>query len=333
MRRTAIRVSTCFLLASAGPSCRSAQESLEPGAILLQVSLVPGTSTPEELRVTVFDESGPLWRDARVPAEGPLRPESAERLGSVLIHPGEAPGVLRVHVRALVAGARVAGGLLSVPPGERGVFAVALDPTLPADDDGDGVPDAIDDCQGHANPNQGGCPGDLPDAGVDAGSTDAADAGQDAAPCPLAEGCNKPNGVSCQDAAACASGFCADGVCCGAACDGRCRSCNQPGADGVCMGYGAGSDPEGECNGGATCNGAGACGAPPPPASKSNGELCGGAGECLSGFCKDGVCCNSACTDVCKSCSSGTCSSVTRGTDAPECIAPMHCNPAGRCVD
>ena len=40
----------------------------------------------------------------------------------------------------------------------RGTFDLVLDPSLPPDDDGDGVPDPIDDCPAIANPVQGGCP-------------------------------------------------------------------------------------------------------------------------------------------------------------------------------
>jgi len=81
-----------------------------------------------------------------------------------------------------------------------------------------------------------------------------------------------------------------------------------------------------------TCNGAGACGKAPPPTSKANGELCGAAGECMSGFCTDGVCCNSACNAPCQSCSTGACQAVKSGQDVPECVSPKTCNSHGSCV-
>jgi hypothetical protein len=137
-------------------------------------------------------------------------------------------------------------------------------------------------------------------------------------------------GSPCSQNEACASGSCADGVCCTNPCLGPCRSCSQPNADGVCQAYLAGYDPEGEC-GGATCNGAGACGTGPPP-GRSNGELCTSPGQCLSGFCTDGVCCNSACKDPCQSCGSGACQTIHHADDIPECTGGMTCNNKGKCV-
>jgi hypothetical protein len=47
---------------------------------------------------------------------------------------------------------------------------------------------------------------------------------------------------------------------------------------------------------------------------------------------KDGVCCNSACTDACNSCGTGTCTAVKNNFDDPECVIPMYCNSKGKCV-
>jgi hypothetical protein len=208
---------------------------------------------------------------------------------------------------------------------------------LPGDGDGDGVPDDIDDCAAAANPAQGGCAlgsdggagGSGGGTGADDGGTDDAAAADDGGACDGA--CGRPAGAACGLDADCVSGFCADGVCCETACLGPCRSCNQPSADGVCQPYRVGTDPEREC-GDSTCNGAGACGAPAAPTDKPNGSVCGGAGECASGFCTDGVCCPVACTDPCFSCGTGTCAAVTNRSDAPQCVSPMTCNAKGRCV-
>ena len=35
---------------------------------------------------------------------------------------------------------------------------------------------------------------------------------------------------------------------------------------------------------------------------KPNGDPCGGANECQSDFCTDGVCCESACVGSCETC-------------------------------
>jgi hypothetical protein len=42
-----------------------------------------------------------------------------------------------------------------------------------------------------------------------------------------------------------------------------------------------------------------------PPTDLPNGARCGSRGECKSGFCVDGVCCNEACDDGCSSCTAG----------------------------
>jgi hypothetical protein len=334
----------------------------EPGAVLLQLTAPVGTPEPDELRVWIYDDGGVLWSDVRVPGDGALRPEAADRLGTILVQPGDAQGALRMHVRGLAAGARVSDALLVIAPADRGrgKFDLALDVAVPADADGDDVPDLIDDCPTAADPAQTGCPdaattGDAgADGPVDAGGDDAApdgpapgDAGgsdasdasagsdaMDAAPsCDATGACDRPLGATCSANSECASGYCVDGVCCSNACLGPCRSCNQPNLNGTCQGYSSGSDPEFECTAGTTCNGAGACGPSSPPGNKSNGTICGAASECSSGFCKDGVCCNSACTTACQTCSTGTCKSVTRMADPPECGYPMTCNAGGKCTN
>lgn len=340
--------------ATAATGCGK-NSQLEPGAVLLDVSVDPGVTTPDELRVFVYDDTGALWNDARVPAAGALAPETATHLGTVLIQPGATQGKLRVHVRGFVASARVGDGTLSIPAATRGPFELRLDAALPRDDDGDEVPDAIDDCPGVSNPEQRACPGTSDggdaggrdDAGGDAAMSDgrdtpvsdggegrdapASDGGVDGINCDAARACNRSIGAACTDGMQCASSFCVDGVCCGNACVGPCRSCNQPNNDGTCQPYGQGTDPGAECTGGATCNGAGACGAP-TGGLEPNGQLCGAATDCASGFCKDGVCCNNACDGDCRTCETGTCSDVKRKPDPPECAGTMTCNPTGKCV-
>jgi hypothetical protein len=81
------------------------------------------------------------------------------------------------------------------------------------------------------------------------------------------------------------------------------------------------------------------------PAKKPNGIDCGGATECASGLCVDGVCCNAACTGTCSSCnlpgSEGTCKVAPAGTDPRnQCAQDMpascgrngQCNGAGACA-
>ena len=171
--------------------------------------------------------------------------------------------------------------------------------------------------------------GDASDART--GTTDAGASDGGAGGCDGAGACGKAQGATCTRNTDCASGACADGVCCTNACTGPCRSCNQPSATGVCQPYAMGTDPETNCTNGATCNGAGACGNPPPP-SKGNGQTCGGVTECRSGFCKDGVCCDTACTGQCLNCATGTCKAVTKAPDPPECSGFLSCNSKGYCI-
>jgi hypothetical protein len=169
------------------------------------------------------------------------------------------------------------------------------------------------------------------DATTNAGSAVDAIDGDDGASCIDGGVCNLPQGALCALNTDCASGFCADGVCCTNACTGPCRSCNQPSATGICQGYPSGTDPEVECGSGATCNGVGACGTVSPP-NLANGQLCSSGTQCLSGFCTDGVCCGTACSSPCQACGTGTCLTVKKTDDPPECTGTMTCNPHGTCV-
>jgi hypothetical protein len=90
---------------------------------------------------------------------------------------------------------------------------------------------------------------------------------------------------------------------------------------------------------------------PPPvdtPALGVNGQACGASSGCQSGFCADGVCCESACPGACNACrasktgqADGTCRPVTVGTDPDEeceldamnlCGRTGMCNGAGACA-
>ncbi len=195
---------------------------------------------------------------------------------------------------------------------------------LPHDTASDAVADARADTAAVADVSvklDTGVDGDAAVDAIDAGSATCVDGGV----------CNLPQGALCAASTDCASGFCADGVCCTNACAGPCRSCNQPSATGICQGYPSGTDPEIECQSGATCNGVGACGTAAPP-NLANGQLCGSGTQCLSGFCTDGVCCDTACTSPCQACGTGTCLVVKKTDDPPECTGTMTCNPHGACV-
>jgi hypothetical protein len=123
------------------------------------------------------------------------------------------------------------------------------------------------------------------------------------------------NGEGCTAAFAssCESGFCVDGVCCeAAACTGACKSCNVPGSEGTCVLAKAGTEVPGSCESGEACDGNGNC-------MSGNGQRCTTASPCASGFCVDGVCCDSACDATCVACNQtgqvGHCAPFAAGTD------------------
>ena len=81
-------------------------------------------------------------------------------------------------------------------------------------------------------------------------------------------------------------------------------------------------------------------------ATKKNGDSCACASDCQSGFCVDGVCCNTACTDTCLSCdtqgSPGVCTFVPAGgaprqetdcraSDVSTCGLDGTCDGSGAC--
>ncbi|NUP06334.1 MAG: PEGA domain-containing protein [Polyangiaceae bacterium] len=122
----------------------------------------------------------------------------------------------------------------------------------------------------------------------------------------------------CTFGADCASGFCADGVCCNEACDGSCDGCTAArkgsGADGVCGDVPPELDPDDAC-------------------VLSEGAPCEGNDQCATGFCVDGVCCQSACTQQCEACdkegSVGVCVPVTGAPhgDRPACAEEAPADP------
>ena len=145
------------------------------------------------------------------------------------------------------------------------------------------------------------------------------------------------NGEGCTAATAstCASGFCVEGVCCAvASCSGACQSCAVAGHEGTCLQAAAGTEVPGSCADGQACDGSGSC-------KSKNGVVCSSATACASGFCVDGVCCESACDGRCVSCNqaarAGKCSGYAAGSDPendcgrgqPPCRST--CNGAGAC--
>jgi len=157
----------------------------------------------------------------------------------------------------------------------------------------------------------------------------------------------KSNGTTCANAVECQSGNCVDGYCCNSSCGNACDACNvapnfgtcSPVADGgsgspSCAPYlcdGASLSCPSSCATNADCATGNYCSSGNQcVAKKTNGQTCGNAGECQSGFCVNGYCCNSACSSSCDACNVtgnlGTCTVNSAGsTGAPSC-APYVCN-------
>ena len=134
------------------------------------------------------------------------------------------------------------------------------------------------------------------------------------------------------------------------------RLCNGTGTCGTVTGTTCGGNlicgTNGQCK--ATCGSSADCVAPNlcntttgTCGLKGSGATCGGATECASGFCQQGVCCASACAGTCQSCalggtSLGTCTNVPIGqapnpatqcatTTASTCGTNGFCDGTGKC--
>ena len=144
-----------------------------------------------------------------------------------------------------------------------------------------------------------------------------------------------PYGTVCTTAVGCSSGHCVDGYCCDSTCTGTCKSCGVTGDLGKCSNIPGGqvdTYPAGTCAGTQACDGKGVC-------RKANGQACASPGECGSGHCMDAVCCDSSCTETCKSCalsgSPGTCTNVPATQPdvnaAVTCAGIQACDGKGVC--
>jgi len=119
-------------------------------------------------------------------------------------------------------------------------------------------------------------------------------------------------GSPCSSDYQCNSGYCTDGVCCSSDCTGECLACNIAGH----VGY---------CTEDRVCSGA------------PLGTPCASPSECLSGRCVDSVCCESACTGRCRSCTAaGMCEPDPTEDECTltgdPCATDAQCR-TGFCVD
>ncbi len=151
--------------------------------------------------------------------------------------------------------------------------------------------------------------------------------------------CKGLNSVTCTVPTDCLSGYCVDGYCCNNICSQLCKACSgvlTGGSNGSCLSILNGTDPQNECPNG-NCNGSGTCSG--GGGNQANGTVCIAAGQCSSGFCIDGVCCGTACTETCKTCNRsgfvGSCQDVPNtqfdSNGAVLCTMPNFCDGAGVC--
>ncbi len=132
----------------------------------------------------------------------------------------------------------------------------------------------------------------------------------------------------------CDSGYCVDNACCDSAGNIPCLSCAN--AEGLSNSYvPAGAEDSNStptCVAPFACDGAGHC-------KLGNGGDCSTGDECGSGFCVDGICCESACDEPCMLCAGGggTCTYFVSagGEDLeadPPCVGNSACDGNGICL-
>lgn len=145
--------------------------------------------------------------------------------------------------------------------------------------------------------------------------------------------------ATCTSSSQCPSGPCVDGYCCDSACNSGCGRCNLPGWEGTCRPIEAGTPGSPSCSP-YLCSGTstacrsscdsdshcisthfcelGLCKAKPSTGAP-NGSPCAIGGDCQSGHCVDGICCDRACSGLCESCDNGSCSFFPEGQPQAGC--------------
>ena len=70
----------------------------------------------------------------------------------------------------------------------------------------------------------------------------------------------------------------------------------------------------------------------PPPSCYADGTACSSPSQCCSGYCVNGVCCNTDCAAVCKTCDgSGNCVNVSECENCYGCTGSCHWCHSGAC--
>jgi hypothetical protein len=309
------------VLALAATGCKSA-----PATVLLHIRADATLTSLDELQLNVIGTGGFLVNQQRVPAQG-----AAALPGDLVLYPRDL-GALRIGVRALLAATPVGEGAVKVQPrsGAQVEATVTLQGGLLPDTDGDGVPDAIDNCPVQANPDQGPCPAadGGADARADAGLDGRADGRPDARRDSRADlgidlriTCTSDS--QCDDKSPCTADSCSAGQCKHQAINEG-QTCDDGNACTTST-----SCKSGVCGGGVATS----CPVAPDPCSP---YVCDPAKGCAIQPLANGVGCDDGhyCTTP-DSCTSGKCGGPARNcaAAAPACKQAAGCDEtAGQCI-
>ena len=161
-QRTEVRaISRAVVLALAGSFVAGCGASAVPTSLFLSIETAPTEAPPDELRISIYGERGVLFLDERLPATGALVPTGPGKMGTVAAYlPVDARRV-RIDIRGLAGGTIRLRALeqAEVTPDRQRAVTLTLTADLPADGDGDSVPDPIDNCPRNPNPEQGDADG------------------------------------------------------------------------------------------------------------------------------------------------------------------------------
>ncbi|MCA9668249.1 MAG: thrombospondin type 3 repeat-containing protein, partial [Myxococcales bacterium] len=188
-----------------------------PTSILLTISAESGVGEIDGIALDIFDDAGIAVSAHRVAADAGA---SISLPATIVLYPPR-PGMLRLRALGSQQGTPRGEGVLQIVAraGEQVEATLALQIGRLADRDGDGVPDAVDNCPDVPNPRQRPCAGEAgSEGGADAdaaadGPRDSGDAGDatadgvapdttgdattDLPPCACPLGC-KPASASCR---------------------------------------------------------------------------------------------------------------------------------------
>jgi MYXO-CTERM domain-containing protein len=163
----------------------------------------------------------------------------------------------------------------------------------------------------------------------------------------------KAAGLGCVGSNECLDNACLAAVCCDALCNGACEACGIDGHCALISGQGSAACGGYKCDGATAscptsclddnnCLASHYCAGGACLPRVVQGQPCGTGTQCVSGFCADGVCCDTACSGLCEACSQaakgggvdGACGPVAAGSDPHsncEDLGPSQCLRNGRC--